>query len=52
MGSPSIFVYDCSNAGLILKSFEQFAMQKEQERDVSTKETKIVLNVYFVPVMG
>ncbi|XP_072037046.1 regulatory-associated protein of mTOR-like isoform X3 [Amphiura filiformis] len=33
MGSPSIFVYDCSNAGLILKSFEQFAMQKEQERD-------------------
>ena len=35
MGSPSIFVYDCSNAGLILKSFEQFAMQKEQERDVS-----------------
>ncbi|XP_022092317.1 regulatory-associated protein of mTOR-like isoform X1 [Acanthaster planci] len=34
MGSPSIFVYDCSNAGLILESFEQFALQKEQEREV------------------
>ena len=26
MGSPSIFVYDCSNAGLIVKSFKQFAL--------------------------
>ena len=25
MGSPSIFVYDCSNAGIIVQSFEQFA---------------------------
>ncbi|KAF7236886.1 Regulatory-associated protein of mTOR [Varanus komodoensis] len=31
MGSPSIFVYDCSNAGLIVKSFKQFALQREQE---------------------
>ncbi|ELW68221.1 Regulatory-associated protein of mTOR [Tupaia chinensis] len=30
MGSPSIFVYDCSNAGLIVKSFKQFALQREQ----------------------
>ncbi len=36
MGSPSIFVYDCSNAGLILESFEQFALQKEQERELAT----------------
>lgn len=31
MGSPSIFVYDCSNAGIILSSFEQFALQHERE---------------------
>ncbi|KAI6075789.1 Regulatory-associated protein of mTOR [Aix galericulata] len=34
MGSPSIFVYDCSNAGLIVKSFKQFALQREQELEV------------------
>ena len=31
MGSPSIFVYDCSNAGIIVKAFEQFADQHEKE---------------------
>jgi len=31
MGSPSIYVYDCSNAGLILDSFKQFANQREKE---------------------
>uniref|UniRef100_A0A8D0CEE3 Regulatory-associated protein of mTOR n=1 Tax=Scleropages formosus TaxID=113540 RepID=A0A8D0CEE3_SCLFO len=35
MGSPSIFVYDCSNAGIIVKSFKQFAMQREQELEVA-----------------
>lgn len=35
MGSPSIFVYDCSNAGIIVKSFKQFALQREQELEVS-----------------
>lgn len=34
MGSPSIFVYDCNNAGLIVKSFIQFAAQREQEQEV------------------
>lgn len=34
MGSPSIFVYDCSNAGLVVKSFRQFALQREQELEV------------------
>ncbi|MEJ1269209.1 regulatory associated protein of MTOR complex 1 [Cricetulus griseus] len=34
MGSPSIFVYDCSNAGLIVKSFKQFALQREQELEL------------------
>lgn len=31
MGSPSIFVYDCSNAGIIVQSFEHFAEQHERE---------------------
>ncbi|XP_047142923.1 regulatory-associated protein of mTOR isoform X1 [Hydra vulgaris] len=31
MGSPSIYVYDCSNAGLILECFKHFAQQREQE---------------------
>jgi regulator-associated protein of mTOR len=31
MGSPSIFVYDCSNAGIIVSFFEQFAEQHEKE---------------------
>ena len=31
MGSPSIFVYDCSNAGIIVNSFEQFAEQHERD---------------------
>lgn len=37
MGSPSIFVYDCSNAGLIVKSFKQFALQREQELEVRSR---------------
>ncbi|XP_071961463.1 regulatory-associated protein of mTOR-like isoform X2 [Antedon mediterranea] len=35
MGSPSIFVYDCSNAGLILESFENFSAQKVHERELA-----------------
>lgn len=31
MGSPSIFVYDCSNAGIIVSCFENFAEQHERE---------------------
>lgn len=31
MGSPSIYVYDCSNAGIIVKWFIQFAEQHERE---------------------
>ncbi|KAK9885165.1 hypothetical protein WA026_010675 [Henosepilachna vigintioctopunctata] len=31
MGSPSIYVYDCSNAGVIVESFKQFAIQHETE---------------------
>lgn len=31
MGAPSIYVYDCSNAGIIVNSFNQFADQHERE---------------------
>eukprot|EP00092_Neocalanus_flemingeri_P035149 GFUD01038251.1.p1 GENE.GFUD01038251.1~~GFUD01038251.1.p1 ORF type:complete len:1354 (-),score=488.66 GFUD01038251.1:404-4465(-) len=31
MGSPSIYVYDCNNAGIIVDSFRNFAEQHERE---------------------
>ncbi|CAL4126157.1 unnamed protein product, partial [Meganyctiphanes norvegica] len=31
MGTPSIYVYDSSNAGVIIRLFEQFAEQHEEE---------------------
>lgn len=34
MGAPSIYVYDCSNAGIIVESFQQFAEQHEKEYEV------------------
>jgi regulator-associated protein of mTOR len=34
MGAPSIYVYDCSNAGIIVESFQQFADQHEKEYEV------------------
>lgn len=36
MGSPSIYVYDCSNAGMIVKLFDQFAAQHDKEILVNT----------------
>jgi hypothetical protein len=36
MGHPSIYVFDCSNAGLVAESFKAYAKQIEQEQqDVS-----------------
>lgn len=49
MGSPSIFVYDCSNAGLIVKSFKQFALQREQELEVRCSKASTVVRA-FMPV--
>ena len=31
MGSPSIYVYDCSHAGIIVEQFKTFSLQREQE---------------------
>lgn len=33
MGAPSIYVYDCSNAGTIVNSFNTFAEQHEKEME-------------------
>uniref|UniRef100_A0A182QVZ5 Raptor N-terminal CASPase-like domain-containing protein n=1 Tax=Anopheles farauti TaxID=69004 RepID=A0A182QVZ5_9DIPT len=33
MGAPSIYVYDCSNAGIIVNSFNMFAEQHESEME-------------------
>lgn len=35
MGAPSIYVYDCSNAGIIVDSFKGFAEQHEREFELS-----------------
>ncbi|XP_052263117.1 regulatory-associated protein of mTOR-like isoform X2 [Dreissena polymorpha] len=34
MGSPSIYVYDCSHAGVIVDCFKSFLLQREQESAV------------------
>ncbi len=40
VGSPSIYVFDCSSAGTILNWFNQFAEQREKEIEVRRKQTK------------
>lgn len=40
MGSPSIYVYDCSNAGIIIELFRQFSQQRENELEVNKKKEK------------
>lgn len=40
MGAPSIYVYDCSSAGLILESFNKFAIQHEREFEISLGSVK------------
>lgn len=35
MGAPSIYVYDCSCAGTIVKSFKSFAEQHKNEYEVN-----------------
>lgn len=42
MGAPSIYVYDCSNAGIIVDSFKQFADQHEKEYEVEMENLKFL----------
>ncbi|XP_055700757.1 regulatory-associated protein of mTOR [Phlebotomus papatasi] len=39
MGAPSIYVYDCSNAGIIVNSFNTFAEQHEREMEQMQAQT-------------
>ncbi|XP_013143026.1 PREDICTED: regulatory-associated protein of mTOR, partial [Papilio polytes] len=34
MGAPSLYVYDCSNAGIIVDNFKQFAEQHERDYEM------------------
>jgi regulator-associated protein of mTOR len=40
MGAPSIFVYDCSNAGIIVNSFNTFAEQHEAEQMAAQNQNR------------
>lgn len=35
MGAPSLYVYDCSNAGVVADNFRIFADQHDREYEVS-----------------
>lgn len=39
LGSPSIYVFDCNCAGLIIKWFNKFADQRQMERERSSTRT-------------
>ena len=38
MGAPSIYVWDCSNAGVIVNSFNNFAEQHEMEQQAQNNQ--------------
>lgn len=40
MGAPSIYVYDCSNAGIIVNSFNTFAEQHESEQMAAQNQNR------------
>ncbi|KAK9500893.1 hypothetical protein O3M35_002064 [Rhynocoris fuscipes] len=40
MGAPSIYVYDCSNAGIIIDLFKQFAEQHEKDYEQLNAQTR------------
>ena len=52
MGSPSIYVYDCSNAGIIVESFKQFQVQREQELEVFIYFTCVQLEKEVYLIVG
>ena len=45
MGSPSIYVYDCSKAGIIIESFHTFSVQRENEMEVGSRQQYIYIYV-------
>ncbi|CAH1154387.1 unnamed protein product [Phaedon cochleariae] len=49
MGAPSIYVYDCSNAGIIVDSFKQFANQHQTEYEQSISQQPNPANSHAPP---
>lgn len=47
MGAPSLYVYDCSNAGVIVDQFKMFAEQHEKDYEVNMCVYKIMC-LYFL----
>lgn len=41
MGAPSIYVYDCSNAGVIVELFKQFADQHEKDYEQMSQQNRL-----------
>ena len=41
MGSPSIYMYDCAKAGIIIESFHTFSVQRENEMEVGSRQQYI-----------
>ncbi|KAJ8953916.1 hypothetical protein NQ318_019156 [Aromia moschata] len=50
MGAPSIYVYDCSNAGIIVESFKQFALQHESEYEQSLTQQQKMTTSHSAPL--
>lgn len=42
MGCPSIYVFDCSNAGIIVETFQQFALQRKKEYEMNLNSSAFV----------
>ncbi|KAI8435475.1 LOW QUALITY PROTEIN: hypothetical protein MSG28_003776, partial [Choristoneura fumiferana] len=40
MGAPSLYVYDCSNAGVIVDNFRAFADQHERDYELNSKSAE------------
>ena len=57
MGNPSFYVWDCSNAGIIIQNFLQFEQDRENEVNITNKEEKnynfkqFFLNTMFLLVL-
>lgn len=56
MGAPSIYVFDCSNAGVIVESFKQFAIQHNKEYEMNmnssaylAKDNNVMLDAKLSP---
>ncbi|XP_065559951.1 regulatory-associated protein of mTOR-like isoform X2 [Artemia franciscana] len=49
MWSPSIYVFDCSNAGMIVDSFRQFAEQHEKEYEQLMAQSRGTLPAQMTP---